>query len=103
MGDVQQVDSSNDFWYNTVAFTVLFISMWKDLAAFYFSVWRYIAWLQKRKGGIMKNLKDAVVDATEVAKSAVSDESNVEAKDKVEDVADEMKTAFRFIEFRLWL
>ena len=103
--DVQQVDSSIDFWYNTVAFTVLFLYMWKDVAAFYFSVWRYIEWLQKRKGGIMKNLKEAVVDATEVAKAVVA-AGNDETEDTqlvAEDVADEMKVAFQFIEFRIWL
>ena len=56
-----------------MAFSVLFLYMWKDLAAFYSSVWFYISWLQHREGGILTNIVDAAKDATSYSSGATED------------------------------
>ena len=109
----------DDFYYNTCAFAILFLYMWKDLASFYFSVYRYITYLQKRKGGITKNLTKAVAAAGDMVVAAADNITEDTPNDKIHRVhvpeeskdvseaakvvAEDVGTVVKFIEFRLGL
>mmetsp|Transcript_22511 Transcript_22511/g.36012 ORF Transcript_22511/g.36012 Transcript_22511/m.36012 type:complete len:433 (+) Transcript_22511:28-1326(+) len=99
--------NNNDPWFNTTAFSVLFLYMWKDLASFYYSVWYYIKYLQEKSGGITKNLTHAASAGAEITKQAtkthVADVSHVSVAEVATEAVEEVKTAIKFIEFRLWL
>eukprot|EP01083_Nonionella_stella_P008480 24482_1 len=109
--DELQQNEPGDFWWNTIAFAVLFLYMWKDLAQFYFSVWYYIAWLQSKRGGILSNLKDAAVAVKDVTVESTKERKGTfaevkkeeKAKELKEEAVEETKTAIQFIEFKLWL
>eukprot|EP01084_Bolivina_argentea_P245009 410325_1 len=94
-------DAQNDVLFNIVAFATLFLYMWKDLAIFYSSVWRYISYLQRKRGGIFSNLRDAAVAATEVAVEKAK--GGIRSKDMTKNAAEGTKTAMQFTEFKLWL
>jgi len=104
--ELQEQSPQGDFWYNTVAFAILFLYMWKDLASFYYSVWRYIQYLQKQKGGFTDQLKHAVAASAEVAvnttKNAVGSGADAD-EHATEEAKETVGTAVKFIEFRLWL
>ena len=92
---VWDVDTDSDFWYNTAAFSVLFLYVWKDLASFYFSLWRYVSWVQSKQGGILQNLKTA---ATETAHIVSADD----AVGTANDAKNALKTTVKFVEFKIW-
>ena len=88
------MEATKDFWYNTVAFSILFLYMWKDLASFYYSVWKYVVYLQKRKGGIVDNLKQAAVDVVHTK------DDTIDASEAAAEAKEELGVAVKFIEFR---
>ena len=92
--------AGQDWWFNLIAIAALFMYLWKDVIAFYNSVWFWIGRKEEESGvdtNILSKVKDTVTNPKEQMKKMA--DTVIHPRDQAKKVYESMS----FLQFRLGL